>query len=472
MDVTAYCLWSPARTLRVRVGLRRFPLPAVSVSIDGKPAAIIDPWTKVHVAFATSKSPRVSFATYEVTGLKDWSRVDVVVDAGAAGRVELRGMNVFGATALPDRGLNFLIGSCYSSIDASLNGGELLKSPGALVDHVRKSSPGPKVAGLDATILLGDQVYLDLPPFQNALKSEELADKLLAKYITNWFDDPNFATLLHSAPILMIGDDHELWNNAPFHQWQICKTYSDQGRKDWTKVASDLYSAFQYGRTDGATPGRATTQFMLPGLSMLAWDRRFERTRKQLASAQAFQELSQFVAQVAAGSDRHGALAVMFMGSSLFSGNQNFVKERFVDKEPADYGEDYKRLWNILTGAGVPVLVVGGDIHFSRAMAAVHPTRPPVYELISSPLSLIAQGKSTAEIKHIDFSEFGVTILPTRNEDKTPYVATSRSQAVVLSITNASGKRTVTANVFSGQSNLPTRQFQFLPEFKIQTPPR
>ena len=62
-----------------------------------------------------------------------------------------------------------------------------------------------------------------------------------------------------------------------------------------------------------------------------------------------------------------------------------------TDVNPPDYPEDYRALWGALFAAPYDILVLSGDIHYSR-IASV--SREPlshtrVFEVVSSPLALI-----------------------------------------------------------------------------------
>ena len=64
----------------------------------------------------------------------------------------------------------------------------------------------------DMTLLLGDQVYLDLPAigkFNTNLPT--LAKMFEAQYSLNWSCPTGYARILRAAPSVSIPDDHEYW---------------------------------------------------------------------------------------------------------------------------------------------------------------------------------------------------------------------------------------------------------------------
>lgn len=75
-------------------------------------------------------------------------------------------------------------------------------------------------------LLLGDQVYLDLPTLTNFRdRVDWLAQKFEEDYTANWRGLAGYAQILEAAPSAAIPDDHEYWNNAPHTSPIIQNTY-------------------------------------------------------------------------------------------------------------------------------------------------------------------------------------------------------------------------------------------------------
>ena len=107
---------------------------------------------------------------------------------------------------------NVLLCSCYSQPeDAS----------GLLGKIVSQIQVQPHL-----TVMAGDQVYMDLPLFENLPQKEPALSQVLGdKYLRNWASDalgvPGLEPVLTRAPVVNVPDDHEFWNNFPFPQKQL-----------------------------------------------------------------------------------------------------------------------------------------------------------------------------------------------------------------------------------------------------------
>jgi hypothetical protein len=119
---------------------------------------------------------------------------------------------------------------------------------------------GQLVAGLkpppDLTLLVGDQVYLDLPLRLLIGSEPTLARQFEGKYLANWTipvgrGTTGYARILDVAPTTCVPDDHEFWNNFPQPSLVAPMTFTPGARRSWTNAALAMYRAFQQNE---ATP--------------------------------------------------------------------------------------------------------------------------------------------------------------------------------------------------------------------------
>lgn len=277
-----------------------------------------------------------------------------------------------------DRWFNVLLVSCYHQTEdrGGLAGHAVGQLKGLLRPHL--------------TLLLGDQVYLDLPPIKNFPKDRTpLAAKFEHDYEVNWAGPEGYSKVLAAAPSVSTPDDHEYWNNFPHRATLIENSWWEDSRQQWRDVAEAMYEGFQL-----AAPARLGDAVMLdvPPLSFFIADTRSKQDeqRRHAMSDAARRQLEQWVEHVR-NNQRFG---VFVSGQSVFSEKPGGFTGNFVDFELPNYG-DFDKILGALTrlaDAGRPVLCVTGDVHWGRVVAARDVRqggREMVYEVISSPSSLV-----------------------------------------------------------------------------------
>lgn len=259
----------------------------------------------------------------------------------------------------------------------------------------------------DVTILLGDQVYLDLPTIMNFENNVTwLAKKFEEDYVNNWQGPEGYSRVLAAAPTACIPDDHEYWNNYPHRSYHLQNTYSASGRDKWKVAASRMYEAFQLA-TQASEMGKATT-FDVHPLSFFLADMRTYRDydlKRVLAvgtpnsnQPKALQQLKDWVQHVI----DNRLFGIFGSGQSLFAnqpqslwGNiKQKVKGTVGDHELYEYQDfaEIVRQLERLSDAGRPLLCITGDVHYGRVIAAKDLRknwRVSMYEIISSPASLV-----------------------------------------------------------------------------------
>lgn len=306
----------------------------------------------------------------------------------------------------PSDSFNLLLASCYSyRSDRTGTTGDIVSAYG-----VRP----------DLSLFVGDQVYLDAPAF---LDIPSDLDGLLAKfemdYVYNWLDPKanpkqpsklgtGFRGLLDLAPCGFLPDDHEYWNNYPFAATpHLLNLISDTGFANWKTAAEHCYQAFQQQSFSPTTDNTshstgATRTIEVDPLSILLLDTRSQRNPKgqrkdegDLLGLAGRQALKRWAADlVASASSKRPRFGVLVTGQSLFRPKAGRFWGHWTDYEVANYCEDYRFILQQLesiSGVGLPVVCLTGDVHWGRILAAwTTGQKGRIYEVISSPLSLVA----------------------------------------------------------------------------------
>jgi hypothetical protein len=292
---------------------------------------------------------------------------------------------------LPDRvpsdtdgGLDILLGSCFYRDEHS--SGTLARALRQLVGSVRPKRGGGRSP--DFALLMGDQVYLDLPTFKDFPKNPDwLARHFEENYRQNW--QGSLAPVLASAPFACLPDDHEFWNNAPHPSPQNGNTYTVAGRRQWFEAAQANYNAFakplvasgEDSTDDPLTIDIAPLSFFLAdGRSKRKDDRSFAFTP---ACRQA---LRAWVDRL----NRMGHVGIFVSGQSLLSERVSDTAGKFADWEMPNY-TDYAAILAELGRARQRLLLLTGDVHWGRVSNAMNrfTGEHRLQEVVVSPMSLV-----------------------------------------------------------------------------------
>lgn len=334
---------------------------------------------------AAAGEPRVFTGVYEFDqGIEFGSSHEVQVEARQGGRVERS--SLLRIRTLPARvpaglneSFNVLLVSCFHQHEdkGGLAGNLVSQFPGAYRPHL--------------TLLLGDQVYLDLPTLMNFRdRTGWLAAKFEEDYTANWRGPLGYCRVLSTAPSASVPDDHEYWNNAPHPSPFIQNSWTEEGRERWQRAARALYEAFQLSQ-----PGGYLEPLVLdvPPLSIFLMDNRTFRS-PGLGSTLPEGVLEKFRAWgarlAAAQGPDEPRFGVVVTGQSLFEDPAPGLQGKVADRTLANYGDysDIMRTVMSLAQTGRPVLCITGDVH-GRVTLARSTTGARLYEVISSPSSLV-----------------------------------------------------------------------------------
>jgi hypothetical protein len=260
----------------------------------------------------------------------------------------------------------------------------------------------------DLVLTVGDQVYLDVPPWGSAKVTEASFARLFEqKYRKNWQSQPGatgYADILRAAPVAGIPDDHEYWNNYPANLWP--STWMRISRDNWRSAARNAYDAYQHGG-DPTDPDSYCYTFDVSPLSFFMLDNRTFRggTLRSMRSMRD-RDLSAYEAWVQRILQTPGSVPVLVTGPSLFQAPK--TKSLRKDLNFANV-EEYPVIMDgllRLSRAGRAPLALTGDVHYPRTVQATYRpgsrSRPwaPIYEVIASPASLVMgapQGPSKPE---------------------------------------------------------------------------
>lgn len=282
---------------------------------------------------------------------------------------------------------NLLLTSCYFQPEDK---GGLL---GTIISQI-KLAP-------HLTVMAGDQVYLDLPLLEDLPEDEPALSRTLGeKYLRNWgsaqLQVPGLETVLTRAPVVMIPDDHEFWNNYPFRQKQLPTTWKAEVRQRWAAAAQALYEDYQLACDPHAA---GATRLDVEPLRMLFVDMRCRRDSdfNQLMNPVATAALKTWADDLLKDrADAKPRIGVLSSGQALFIVPPSEESKKIdVDAEMGNFTQFdlVREQLERLADAGVPVLYITGDVHWNRVGSAsdrhFDDAKPMFYEVISSPSRLI-----------------------------------------------------------------------------------
>jgi hypothetical protein len=386
MHIVLHPRAAPSDRLRVWIGaLQATRVPTLKWSLDGSavtPIALrairsVRSDDMLPTAPSRDKQPRAFAGVYEFPGLPPDTSHTVTVEAdGVPGKLETHTLPAQVPPILSGT-FNVLLVSCFHQHEDPRG------LAGIIVSQLKAAST-PHL-----TLLMGDQVYLDLPTLRD-FKDDTvwLAKKFEDDYTTNWSDSPGFAQVLDAAPSLLIPDDHEFWNNYPHTSPLVGNTLHPGGQARWRKAALALYEGFQLPAPSAV--GEPTI-LEVPPLSFFLADMRSLRDpgRRFTMEAGAHHKLATWVSEVI---DRK-RFPILVTGQSLFCEPAQELSGSIGDFELPNYGDyaDVMRQLERLADAGRPALCLTGDVHWGRVVASrdVRTQQVAVYEIISSPASLV-----------------------------------------------------------------------------------
>ncbi|WP_078084925.1 hypothetical protein [Microbulbifer mangrovi] len=274
----------------------------------------------------------------------------------------------------------------------------------------------PESARPDVSFLGGDQVYLDTafsntgftftPGFSTrnfsplALRSDGAIRRLLNKIFAREYRETwggGLSKLLRSGNHYFLAGDHEFWNDYPNPPGFLPVLWSSRVRRIWDDCARQLFNAYQLPH------GRGANQFDIgEELSFFVLDTRLQRGRgrdSNFTDPATLQQLEDWLQ----GLKAPGVLVLpaplltrwQFRAGGI--GRALRVTLGFGDHSLADTGQ-YQALVRALNACRQDMLILAGDVHFSR-LAEFELNGKQVVEVVSSPLSCLPSAAAVPEQK-------------------------------------------------------------------------
>ncbi|TPW17555.1 MAG: hypothetical protein FD129_332 [bacterium] len=299
----------------------------------------------------------------------------------------------------PSRPFRVALGSCfYHSKDEGIS---------AVYDG-RLHRAGPAI---DLRFLCGDQLYMDLADgLGQALPTPWKAPDPWKKYGEQW-PAARFPQLMAASPSVCLADDHEFWNDFPHEKAWIW--WADKNPASAIRRQLDAsYQAYQIALNlppgplaDGVTdavidalldgPARSFA-IDVPPLSFFVLDLRSRRTvhddpvLTELTPAAEMQRALAWMAGLAGP-------GILVLPQPIAIGRASTL-ERVLhakgDWALSDYEASYGSLLDGLFGAPHDIMVLSGDIHWSRCYEMWRTdTGPRIFEVVSSPQKLMLGGQ-------------------------------------------------------------------------------
>jgi hypothetical protein len=378
---------APGDRLRVWVGAFGVTdAPALTWRLDGAPAtpAALKPLQSARPPEMVDVATKRAFTgVYEFRdGIHPGRTYRVASTApGADAALEVRALPAAVPEGLDDS-FNVLVASCFYHFESR---GTLATIVAGLPQSLRPH----------LSVLMGDQVYLDLPSLRTfgrgvawQVGKHDLAATFERDYLTNWSGDGGLANLMNAAPAVFLPDDHEYWNNYPHPAVQVPPTLTQTGRAAWTDAARALYDAFQTPFPEGL---KQAVVLDIDPLSIFLLDTRTFRAEDRSASVlpEVFDQFRRWCRDVA----RDSRFGVVVTAQPLTQEPTSLLTGKLIDRTLPDYGDFGPVVQELgrLAEAGRPVLLVTGDVHWGR-VTEVRDQRTGglgFIEVVSSPTSLV-----------------------------------------------------------------------------------
>lgn len=385
MALAAHALVAPPTELLFWIGVLDTAHPQLpTVRVPDAPAAAsqVSPLQRIRDGTQDRLGrPLNHHCLARLSGLPTTTSVSVEISTGGESmRVRTRTLPAT-LPAQSDGGLNILLSSCYSQPE---DGGLL----GRIVSSIKRRP--------DLALLLGDQIYGDLPIFEDLPADDDgVARTLARKYRLNFTNSEpalgGLGAIFARAPVACVADDHEYWNNFPYRQNQLPKTWTQAGRDQWALAARNLYEDYQQPGPGGAQRIRFDPLEILLVDMRSSRDDRFDR----LVSDDGLQAMRRWRDDLLqARQAGRSAFGMLVSGQALMVAPTEASRRAREDAEMANYAQlsrDILPLLEDLASAGIPMLYVTGDVHWGRIAHAtdVRSGQVALYEVIVSPSRLI-----------------------------------------------------------------------------------
>ena len=262
----------------------------------------------------------------------------------------------------------------------------------------------------DVSVLGGDQVYLDtafsnrglifMPGFSTAnfsplfLRSSEKIRRLLSRIFTREYRKTwggGLRQLLSRGQHYFLAGDHEFWNDYPNPPGFIPALWPGKVRAIWKECARTLFDAYQL------PSGNTSSAFDIgEDLSFFILDTRLQRGRgrdSQFTDDDTMARLQQWLR------DLRSPGVLVLPAPVLTRWQMRGIRALLVrlglgDHTLADTGQ-YEALVQALNDCSQDIVIIAGDVHFSR-LSQFELNGKKVVEVVSSPLSCLPSAAAAA----------------------------------------------------------------------------
>lgn len=251
------------------------------------------------------------------------------------------------------------LGSCYYD---HRDGGQAAGAYQALYER------GPDKVRPDITFLTGDQVYLDIGFDSLSRDPKEIRQRIADDYAQHW---RSLGGILNRGGTWMMPDDHEYWNDYPFHDSlipQLLALKFDKVRAAWTGAAKDAVKNIQRSPV-------VETISIGGDLSICLADLRSYRSKKLFLPNAEFGKIIKWAENLSCP-------GILVIPQPLI------VKKNNVERNLRSFKSQYARLIQALGASGHDIVLLSGDVHFGRiASCDIGLNGGRLIEIVSSPLS-------------------------------------------------------------------------------------
>jgi hypothetical protein len=231
---------------------------------------------------------------------------------------------------------------------------------------------------------VGDNLYLDVPTFNSdVLPYQQTLDRYL-----KYFLDSDYPLARNLQPNFTIFDDHEFWNDYPVPQLWLSRTQSSE-IASYAQAARECLQLFQASLNPQPAVRSGdhgySYQFTIPPLSFFVADTRCRRTLSgpggpRLMHPNDLQALKDWAQNL-------NGPGVLVLGQPLWIEGIDELPLVIADHNPPFFAQDFRAIWSALRETLYDVLVISGDVHYSRLLKISFANAPlrSVFEFVSSP---------------------------------------------------------------------------------------
>ena len=274
------------------------------------------------------------------------------------------------ASAVGDNGFSLVAWSCFHDETGSA---------ARIRSAVNNLTPQPSFK-----ILLGDNIYLDQPLHMSDPRTE-----FPRRYIER-FHGGSFGATLEYLPTLTTWDDHEFWNNYPQSQVWLSQSH-EHLRETSIQQGLSMLDTFQHSLNPPTPPTHRSYRYEhAPLASFFVADIRTQRdvlprSNPKMMPDDALADLVDWAATLT----RPG---ILVLGQPLWMSEGSYF-----DYNPPRFRAQYDAIWQAIDQAPFDIMILSGDIHYSRLLRFKINGGRSVYECITSPAQHIPEGSATVK---------------------------------------------------------------------------